>query len=37
MIIGTGLKGLNELEKYIYDLIIKEYNKLMINDIRFKR
>ena len=30
-IIGTGLKGLNELEKYIYDLIIKEYTKIMKN------
>ena len=29
MIIGTGLKGLNEIEKYIYDLIIKEYTKIM--------
>ncbi len=28
-IIGTGLKGLNELEKYTYDLIIKEYTKIM--------
>jgi len=29
MIIGTGLKGLNEMEKYCYDLIMKEYYKLM--------
>jgi len=28
-IIGTGMEGLNELEKYIYDLIIKEYTKIM--------
>jgi predicted alpha/beta-fold hydrolase len=28
-IIGTGLKGLNELETYLYNLIIKEYYKLM--------
>jgi hypothetical protein len=28
-IIGTGLQGLNELETYLYDLIIKEYNNLM--------
>jgi hypothetical protein len=32
-IIGTGLlkgtKGLNELEKYIYYLIIKEFRKIM--------
>jgi hypothetical protein len=28
-IIGTGLKGLNKLEKYIYDLIIKEFAKIM--------
>ena len=27
-IIGTGFKELNELEKYIYNLIIKEYMKL---------
>jgi hypothetical protein len=26
LVIGTGLKGLNELEIYLYDLIIKEYN-----------
>ena len=29
MIIGTGLKGLNDLETYFYNLIIKEYYKLM--------
>jgi len=29
MIIGTGLKGLNDLETYFYNLIIKEYNNLM--------
>jgi len=29
LVIGTGLKGLNELETYLYDLIIKEYNNLM--------
>jgi hypothetical protein len=34
-IIGTGLlkgmEGLNEIEKYIYDMIIKEYRKIMKN------
>ena len=29
LVIGTGLKGLNELETYFYNLIIKEYNNLM--------
>jgi len=29
LVIGTGLKGLNELETYLYNLIIKEYNNLM--------
>lgn len=29
LVIGTGLKGLNKMEKYCYDLIMKEYNKLM--------
>lgn len=29
LVIGTGLKGLNKMEKYIYNLIIKEYYKLM--------
>ena len=29
LVIGTGMKGLNELETYLYNLIIKEYNNLM--------
>ena len=29
LVIGTGLKGLNELETYLYNLIIKEYNNLI--------
>ena len=29
LVIGTGLKGLNELETFLYNLIIKEYNNLM--------
>ena len=29
LVIGTGLKGLNELEIYLYNLIIKEYKKLI--------
>ena len=29
LVIGTGLKGLSELETYLYNLIIKEYNNLM--------
>lgn len=29
LVIGTGMKELNELETYLYNLIIKEYNNLM--------
>jgi hypothetical protein len=29
LVIGTGMKGLNELETYLYNLIIKEYNNLI--------
>lgn len=29
LVIGTGLKELNELETYLYNLIIKEYNNLI--------
>ena len=29
LVIGTGMKGLNKLETYLYNLIIKEYNNLM--------
>jgi hypothetical protein len=31
-IIGTGLKGLNKMEKYCYDLIMKEYKKIIRNE-----
>ena len=29
LVIGTGLKGLNKLETYFYNLIIKEYLELI--------